>query len=250
MDADLAARGYRQAPPPAVLAPFVSAVWTNTIHPDDPQLVVPDGSADLVWLGDHGRASGVIVAGPDTGPRSVPVARPTTYAGLRFRPGVASVLLGVPLHAVADANVPLGELWAAAAARELAERAAAGRPELVLADAVADRLARLDGADADAGVRGAALARALRAEDGPGAVARVAASLGVSERQLHRRSRALFGYGPKTLQRVLRFQDALRLARRQVGLARAAAEAGYADQAHMAREVRTLTGTTLTDLLA
>ena len=249
MVADVATPGFRHAPPPPALAPFVRDVWTNVVGPGDHEVVLPDGSADLVWV--SGPRAHVFVAGPDTGPRRVPVGEPTMFAGVRFRPGAAAALLGVPMHAVADASVPIGELWGPALGRELAERAEAGaRPDQVLAGVVAGRRAGLADAEADEAVRATGLARALRAEDGPGAVARVAALLGMSERQLHRRSRTLFGYGPKTLQRVLRFQDAVRLARGDLGLARAAAEAGYADQAHLAREARTLAGTTLTDLLA
>ncbi|MFS4516626.1 helix-turn-helix domain-containing protein, partial [Delftia tsuruhatensis] len=65
-------------------------------------------------------------------------------------------------------------------------------------------------------------------------------------RSLRRLCHAQFGYGPKTLERVLRFQRLLALARsdRQAGLAALAAEAGYADQAHLSREVRALCGIT------
>lgn len=47
--------------------------------------------------------------------------------------------------------------------------------------------------------------------------------------------------GPKTLQRVLRFQRFMRAAPR-VELAGAAALAGYADQSHLSRETRRLAG--------
>jgi AraC-like DNA-binding protein len=63
--------------------------------------------------------------------------------------------------------------------------------------------------------------------------------------RLHRHFTAAVGYGPKTLQRVLRLQRVLAQAGRQplVGrLADIALDAGYADQAHMSREVRALTG--------
>jgi AraC-like DNA-binding protein len=77
-------------------------------------------------------------------------------------------------------------------------------------------------------------------------VAKLAATLGTSERQLHRRCLGAFGYGPKTLDRVLRFQRFLSMARSVPqgggGLARLAADAGYADQAHLARECRRLGG--------
>jgi AraC-like DNA-binding protein len=66
--------------------------------------------------------------------------------------------------------------------------------------------------------------------------------LGLSERSLRRRCHEAFGYGPKRLDRILRFQRFLDLARRAPGaeLAALALAAGYADQAHLSREVRRL----------
>ncbi|WP_449064683.1 helix-turn-helix domain-containing protein [Planomonospora algeriensis] len=58
-----------------------------------------------------------------------------------------------------------------------------------------------------------------------------------------------FGYGPKTLQRVVRFQRALRLAGRGTGLAEVALASGYADQSHMSNEVRRLAGVPLRQLV-
>jgi AraC-like DNA-binding protein len=72
---------------------------------------------------------------------------------------------------------------------------------------------------------------------------------GLSERQLHRRCLPLFGYGPKTLGRVLRFDRALALARSGRPFAEVAADAGYADQAHLSREVRALAGVPLRALV-
>lgn len=54
----------------------------------------------------------------------------------------------------------------------------------------------------------------------------LAADLGFSERQLRRRFLASAGYGPKTLQRLLRPRRVLAEER---GLARAALDAGYTD---------------------
>jgi len=76
----------------------------------------------------------------------------------------------------------------------------------------------------------------------------VAARLGFSDRQLRRRSHAAFGYGPVTLRRILRFQRALALARRGLPYAEIAARLGYADQAHLAHEVRDLGGAPLSIL--
>ena len=80
----------------------------------------------------------------------------------------------------------------------------------------------------------------------PGARAELAAGrLEVSERQLRRRCQAAIGYGPRTLMRVLRFRRFLaRLdaAGDAADLAGLAAEAGYADQAHLTRESTRLAG--------
>ena len=71
-------------------------------------------------------------------------------------------------------------------------------------------------------------------------VGEVAGELGVSSRQLQRRVSDAVGYGPKTLQRVLRFRrlQALPVA----PLVELALDAGYADQAHMTAEVTRLAG--------
>jgi AraC-like DNA-binding protein len=119
----------------------------------------------------------------------------------------------------------------------------ADRPEVALATAIQQRITEPPDPTA------AAIARRLEFAVGPGVVSEVADDVGVSERQLQRRCRTAFGYGPKTLHRVLRFQRALRLARGGGRLADVAAVVGYADQAHMARDTRRLAGVPLTDLL-
>ncbi|TGS79232.1 AraC family transcriptional regulator, partial [Mesorhizobium sp. M3A.F.Ca.ET.175.01.1.1] len=59
--------------------------------------------------------------------------------------------------------------------------------------------------------------------------------LHMSERTLRRRFDDTFGYGPKTLDRILRFHRFRRLQRQQSDASTAllAIEAGYADQAHL-----------------
>jgi AraC-like DNA-binding protein len=89
----------------------------------------------------------------------------------------------------------------------------------------------------------------VRALDAGRGVAEIALRLGLSERQLHRRSLAAFGYGAKTLGRIRRLQRALAVPVSATGAA-AAAAAGYADQAHLAREVRELAGVPFTALRA
>ncbi len=76
-------------------------------------------------------------------------------------------------------------------------------------------------------------------------VSRLAAAVGLSERQLRRRFEAAVGYGPKRLGRIFRFQrllDLLHAAHPPVHWAELAVETGYVDQSHMINECRTLAG--------
>jgi AraC-like DNA-binding protein len=111
-------------------------------------------------------------------------------------------VLGLPAEELADARVPVVEVWRdGEAIREAA--ALRGLPGLIGA-----LRARLLAAEADPLTRAAAVGLAL-----PGArVADLGAELGISERQLRRRFADAVGYGPKTLARVLRFQRFLALA--------------------------------------
>ena len=116
------------------------------------------------------------------------------------------------------------------------ERVAAGGMPALL-EIVRERVL---GLEVDPLARAAALGMAA-----PGArVDELGAALGVSERQLRRRFADAVGYGPKTLARILRFQRFLTLAADGGELARLALPAGYADQAHLTRETRRLSGRT------
>src|SRR4051794_26901208 len=134
--------------------------------------------------------------------------------------------------------------WGAAAPERAAPPAAA---VAALVAAVVGQLPPAD--ELDPLVRAAA----LRAAAPRAAVERVAEDVGLGERQLRRRFDDAVGYGPKTLQRVLRFQRFLALAGETAGapdLAQLAFAAGYADQAHLTRECRRLSGLTPSALLA
>ncbi|MES9540222.1 helix-turn-helix domain-containing protein [Actinomadura sp. NPDC000600] len=223
--------GYRE-----YRTPGLACSWTAALPPDaEPfvQRVLPDGCVDLVWAG-----GGILVAGPDTGPMPAVVRPGEEIAAVRFAPGTAPPVLGVPADALRDGRVPLRELWGGEADRLAEAVAAADDRRGALVAAVRERMG-----PADPFVAGvvAGLAR--------GSVRGVADALGIGERQLRRRSLAAFGYGPKTLQRVLRFQRALGLARAGSPLAEAAFAAGYADQAHFAHEVRDLAGEPVRNLL-
>jgi AraC-like DNA-binding protein len=77
-------------------------------------------------------------------------------------------------------------------------------------------------------------------------VSAIAAQFGVSRRTAHRYVVATFGFGPKRLERIFRFQHFRALMRRQNSLSLTAAAyiCGYADHAHLARETRALSAMT------
>jgi AraC-like DNA-binding protein len=217
-----------------------AVVWSRTV--EDPavgpvQPVLPDGCMDLLW--NEGR---LLVAGPDTR-AYVPEGAPSRWAGIRFFPGTAPTFLGVPAHELRDRRVDLADLWPAAGVRHLTARIdTAPDPVTALEETALERAA-------DAPPPDPLLRHLVAALDTGRPVAATADELGLGARQLHRRSLTAFGYGPKTLARVLRLQRALVLARAGVPFAETAARSGYADQAHLARDVKELAGMPLGKLL-
>lgn len=197
-------------------------------------IVLPDGCMDLLWAGGR-----LLVAGPDTGPHPAGEVPGRAFAGLRLAPGTAPALLRVPASELRDRRVELADLWPGPEVRRLTERIAAYEDPCAGLEALARDRARAAGPPDPLPAEVTARLRAGQP------VTAIAAAVGLGERQLRRRSLDAFGYGPRTLGRVLRLQRALALARRGLPQAEVAHTAGYADQAHLAREVRALAGTTL-----
>jgi AraC-like DNA-binding protein len=215
---------YHEAPAPERLSGAVSCLWWSD---DGPKRIVPDGCLDLI-VGD----GKVFVAGPDTHAWESSPAMSALH-GIRFRPGHAPRVLGIAADELCDQRVELPDLWGrhgvVAAERLLTDPAklteVVGENLRELSDpAVAELLARL--------------------EVGVSRVSSAIRDLAVSERQLRRRFTVAVGYGPATYLRVARLQRAITRASSAGTLASLAAEAGYADQAHLSRDCRELTGTT------
>jgi AraC-like DNA-binding protein len=243
-------QSYVERPPIPALAGVVSSVWIQQVAPDAPPYVqrnIPSGGVELVCrLGREPR-----VVGPLTG-ALVEVLEPgTTVVGLRLAPGAAARVLGLPASELVDLAVDAHDVWGAAgvgrfALADLADPDAS--PERLLARIqllVAARLA--DAAAPDPLVAEAVGLLRWSIDD----VASLTASLHISERQLRRRFQTATGLAPKPLHRVLRFQRFHALAQHAIasgaapaedGIARLAAEAGYADQPHLNRECVRLTG--------
>jgi AraC-like DNA-binding protein len=232
------AQSYRERWPAGALRRLVSSVWVQRVAADGAPYrhrTIPHGSVEIAC--EIGAVPQVV--GPQTGPRVETLAPGATVVGLRFRPGAAPAVLGVPASELVDLSVPVDLLWRGA----LAERvAAAASPAEAAAMLEAEIVARSAGADGPDPVVAETARRLLpwRAGD----VGSLPSSLHISERHLRRRCRAAIGLAPKVVHRMLRFQGFLALAqgREDADLARLAAEAGYADQSHLTRECVRLAG--------
>jgi AraC-like DNA-binding protein len=241
---------YREWAPHASLREHVRCLWINDLSKSRNEClqVVPDGCVDIVWTGET-----LSIAGPDTLPILARMPRRAIFVGARFHPGAASAWLRQPLSEIVNVRVPLDEFWGDDATR-LRDRVAAGRSAKQVAEDLEAFLVGRLAAVGPADPRIAFLRRAAGDNCMPAGrrLDDLAADVGMSERTLHRRCLDAFGYGFKTLDRVLRFQRFFRLASRPEShnLADLAGGAGYADQAHMAREVRRMSGITAGEFVA
>ncbi len=222
---------YREVPPPPALADVIACGWHGRTGWARPLRVLPDGCADLVW--DGAALTVVVTVGA---PLRLWVPASSSRVGVRLRCGAAAAVLGTSMPEL-PAVTALSDLWGADARRAEELLAASGDPRLqrrVLELLVARRSAAPD-------------RRVLAAVHALGAAARTSeVVVGISERTLRRRFVHAVGAGPKQLHRVRRFQGFLRrldaLAAGRTSLARVAADLGYADQSHLGRECRRLSG--------
>lgn len=179
----------------------------------------------------------------------VPLTRGLGFVGLRFRPGTAGQVLGIALPTLADQVVANDDAIKVAPALS-ALRAPAPSVEVLVArltNFVSERLADCKGSNTSE--RCLALIGTLHTGGGRLSISDLATMHGIDERTVRRDVKESTGLSPKALSMVLQFHRALRLLR-DVGLdpASAAAEAGYADQAHMTRMFRKLGGFTPSNL--
>jgi AraC-like DNA-binding protein len=241
--------GYQQFQPIEAFRALIDAYWVN--RPELTALgaapfdrVLPDGCIDLIFRG--GAGGGALFS-------SALIERPLYFAdaargwfvGVRFRPAMARALLDVEPAACRDREIRAAiiDRRFAALENELQDCAS---PETALAKLrrwVDARLAACGGRVAPVRVQ-EAIALLARGS-GASHVAKVAHAVGMTERSLRRELTLWSGLAPKSLGRILRMQRALAAIRAgRAPLALIALDTGYADQAHMTRELKALTGFT------
>ena len=217
---------YAEADPPPELAPFAKAAWTldcdgELLHHN----ATPDGCIEIIhrtrgrfiWGSEQPEA---FVAGVITRPALLQFLDGASFVGLRLWPWAWNAIAAVGSAELVGRWMPL-------------DRAAPGLQPPGRNDPFAS-LAPYQLAVADA--IGATIL-------GSETVAELAQRTGRSARWLQRWFARNIGVAPRAYLRLLRFQDALQAV--QAGgssLADEAAAHGYADQAHMTREFKTLAG--------
>ena len=248
--------GYRQRGlPPArhrgLPSPFLTLIFTLdeplTIeaHPDPGQ---PPGEFGTLLGGLHSVPALITHAGAQSG---IQVA---------LRPLGARALLGLPAGELAELDLPAEAVLGGVCAelRDRVRAAVGWRERFAVLDEILLRRAPAShqptsgpaAASPDAAPEVGWAWRELLRAGGAVRVSALAAGTGWSERHLTSRFRAEIGLAPKAAARVIRFDRARKLLVRNLTehadtsyrLADLAADCGYFDQAHLAREFRALAG--------
>lgn len=229
---------YQVAPAPPSLAQVLACTWTA--QPAGRHRLVPDACLDMLWL-SNGQ---LWLCGPELKAWTFQLPADITAVGVRFRPGVVPALFGISAYALLDRRLPWAQVVGSQAERSLLQR-------LAVADDALARVRVLEAHVAGLATPGSATdpfaesVLAHVAEYPRMQASRVAAAVGLTTRQLHRRCLVSFGYGVATLARIVRFHrfwSAAHLAPAGTPLTSLAQTAGYADHAHLVRDCTAITG--------
>jgi len=224
---------YSEIPPPPHLAALVRCAWRLACDAPAEYVALPDGCCELIvrragasaWIGERADEDqpACFMAGQLLRPQPLRFRAGSLFEGVRVYPWAAHVLSARAGPALVQCWFPTPELRPP--------------PESTLLDLLDARFAR-DAGQLDPVLLRAAPLLAGGACASAGALARACA---VERRTLERRFAQVVGVSPKQYLRVLRFERATRriTADPATNLADLAADLGFADQAHMAREFRT-----------
>jgi AraC-like DNA-binding protein len=234
---------YSEKPLQGPLSLLAQCSWKIS-HTSQSLNVYPDGFADL-FVAEFGE---IYVAGGATITHRLGPEFGATLAGIRLKACALRQLFGLPACEFTDRCVPLADLPFAAARRIVSIVRCADS----LQETVASLCAELR---EQAMAHDFALARTIdftiSVLDSQ-SLASIAHRIGVTERHLHRLFVDCVGISPTRLRRIHRLQrvlDAMRKWNQQSSLADCALACGFADQAHLNRDVRELTGSSPARLL-
>jgi len=222
----------------ARLTGAVEGYWTLTVATPDAILrVIPDGRIDAIFDLDTRES---FVGGPVPLPFEVRHERPTRLLGATLSPAAAAAFFGVEIGAIGPGWRSLDALLGPLAARLTALVLAGETIEAKVAALESLLIARIGAPDR----RVARAVDAVARSGGRVGVAALGRAAGASPRNLARLFDRWVGLPPKTFARIARVQEVLRRMQDNPApsLKALSAELGFADQAHMSREVKAIAG--------
>lgn len=203
-------------------SPFVEAVWRTEDTADGLYLAAADGAWDLIFTERDGEHR-ILLSGPSSRATPVPYRAGNRNFGVRFRPGVfMPALTAMKMVDVTD-KLPQKtkqRFWLQGESWQL--------PTFDNVDAFLAKLARLNLLATDTIV-----AAVLAGHRPP-----------VTERSVQRHFMRTIGLTPRYMHNIQRANRAVELLQQGHAIATVAAELGYADQAHMTRQVKHASGRT------
>jgi AraC-like DNA-binding protein len=229
---------YTEAAPPQELAADVECYWTLRVDASAETYrhhLLPDLTIDLISV-NGGRA---FVMGPPTSSHRTPLAPGLYVEGARLHAAAARRVLDCAPAEILDTKAPIDDVLRAPLdfADQLTHRP--------LRELVPELLRRNTPADdrVDSTVRSAI---AWLGANSQSSIDELSQQVSWSDRKLRRRFVDAVGMGPKLVQRIVRVQRALHQlrGRARTSLSGVAVDCGFADQAHMTREVAHFTGLT------
>ncbi len=233
--------GYAEDVQAAQSAQAAEAVWSFVAARGGASVILPDGRCDVIVRYREGMSGSVVpvVTGPATEPYEVRFEAGDAWVGVRMRPERGVAVWGDDISAARE-RVLRGE-EAVSQVPELAECLSVAPEEQALRSALTGVAEVCGEASVEARVE-QALSQIHRC-GGQVRIETLAEDAGVSARHLGRLFLRSVGLSVQADVGVVRFHQALWLVMREgVALSAAAAEAGYADQAHLTRSVRRFAG--------
>lgn len=232
--------GYREYRPGPELADIVECIWTANGERSLPFRILPDGCMDIVFdfTAPPDRGGSVIGA-----MRRVRLAAPqqrVDFLGVRFRPGGMTACFRLDAAPFTDKRIDLVAVWPQARViwNRLGETPAPARPAMLEAQLRALRNTKPDALVSHC-------VRSIEAAGGRLRMAHLERATAVNARLIERRFAAHVGISPKRLARVVRFKTAMAMiGRGRADWAALAVDCGYADQPHLVREFKELSGLT------
>jgi AraC-like DNA-binding protein len=226
-------------PPPADLAPLVDFCWVIRWdlrgQPAHEQAILPHPNVNLVFEG-----TGAAVFGVDRKIFTRRLAGPGKALGVRFRPGGFRPFCEKPIRTLNDRVVPATRIFGQAAAETCAVVMAADADDDAMIAAAAGLLRDREPAADPVVELVAGLVGRITEDLRLRRVAQLAEASGLSERRLQRLFADYVGVSPKWVMRRARLHEAALRAEadgpESVDWAALAADLGYADQAHLARD--------------